>query len=118
LNARDSYGGVPLEDLIIETIEWVEEVANYIRTRSQRRPGDMDIEPEWATEAAIDPHRLVGVGIEPKTGRESGSLTVVGHSPAADEVLAVWLRSKDLGGGDWYGQNAAKARRQWRAWIH
>lgn len=39
---------------------------------------------------------------------------MVGYSPAAAEVLAVWLRPKDMEAGDWYGQNAAKARRQWR----
>lgn len=74
----------------------------------------MDIEPEWATEAAVDPMRLAGVGTDPQTGRESLSLTVVGYSPASAEVLAVWLRPKDLDAGEWYGQNAAKARRHWR----
>lgn len=112
--APGSYRGIPLEDLIIERIEWPEEIANYIRSRSKRRSGDMDVEPEWATEAALDPMRLVGVGSDPKSGRESLSLTVVGYSPSSAEVLAVWLRPKDLDAGEGYGQNAAKARRQWR----
>ncbi len=74
----------------------------------------MDVEPEWATEAALDPMRLVGVKADPRTGAESLSLTVVGYSPTSAEVLAVWLRPKSLENGEWYGQNAAKARRQWR----
>lgn len=114
MKGLDSYRGVPLQDLVLEAIEWPEEIAAYIRSRSQRRKNDMDIEPEWATEAALDPMRLVGVRQDPKTGRGSLSLTVVGYSPAAAEVLAAWLRPKNMASGDWYGQNAAKARRQWR----
>lgn len=44
----------------IETVDWTEEIIDYVRSRSQRRPGDLDIEPEWATEVAFDPMRLVG----------------------------------------------------------
>jgi hypothetical protein len=114
MQSLGSYRGVPLEDLLVETVEWPDEIAIYIRSRSERRKGEVDIEPEWATEAALDPMRLVGVRTDPKSGRESLSLTVVGYSPAAAEVLAAWLRPKNLEAGDWYGQNAARARRQWR----
>ena len=114
MRSLGSYRGIPLQDLLVETVEWPDEIANYIRSRSERRKGEVDIEPEWATEAALDAVRLVGVRTDPKTGRESLSLTVVGYSPAAAEVLAVWLRPKNLEAGDWYGQNTARARRQWR----
>ncbi len=98
----------------MEAVEWPEVIVEYIRTRSERRPGDMDIEPEWATEAALDPTRILGVGTDPQTGQESLSLIVIGYSAAAAEILAVWLRPKEMEEGHWYGQNAAKARRQWR----
>lgn len=109
-----TYRGIRLEDLPVEAVGWPEVIVEYIRSRSERRPGDTDIEPEWATEAALDPTRIVGVGTDPKSGKESLSLTVIGYSAGAAEILAVWLRPKDLGQGEWYGQNAAKARRQWR----
>jgi hypothetical protein len=35
--------------------------ADYIRTRSSRRPGDTDIEPAWADEAFDDDAALVGL---------------------------------------------------------
>jgi hypothetical protein len=98
----------------VQAVEWPHVIVEYIRTRSERRPGDMDIEPEWATEAALDPMRILGVRTNPKTGKESLSVTVIGYSAAADEILAVWLRPKDMDEGEWYGQNVAKARRQWR----
>jgi hypothetical protein len=109
-----TYRGVPLEDLRVEAIEWLEVMAEYIRTRSNRRPGDMDIEPEWGTEAALDPMRILGVSTNPQTGFESLSLTVIGYSASAAEILAVWLRPKNMDEGEWFGQNAARARRQWR----
>jgi hypothetical protein len=114
VDASGKYRGVPLEDLQVEAIEWPEVIVEYIRSRSKRRRGDMDIEPEWATEAALDPMRLFGVRMDPRTGRESLSLTILGYSAGAAEILAVWVRPKRLGRGEWFGQNAAKARRQWR----
>lgn len=109
-----SYRGTPLEDLRVEAVEWPEVIVRYLGTQSERRTGDMDIEPEWATEAALDPMRILGVGTDPRTGKESLSVTVIGYSPGAAEILAVWLRPKDMDEGEWFGQNAAKARRQWR----
>jgi hypothetical protein len=73
----------------------------------------MDIEPEWETEAALDPVRLFGVDTDPRTGRESLSLVILGYSAGAAQTLAVWVRPKGLD-EEWFGQNAAKARRQWR----
>ena len=41
--------------------------------------------PLWASEAALDPNRLVRRG----TGRES--VEVLGYSPSARRVLLVWI---------------------------
>lgn len=49
------YGGIPIRGLRIDSIEWTDERAEHIRTRTKRiGPGEFDIEPEWATEAALD----------------------------------------------------------------
>jgi hypothetical protein len=112
--SRSTYRGVALENLHVEAIEWPDVIAEYIRTRSSRRPRDMDIEPEWGTEAALEPMRILGATTNPETGLESLSLTVIGYSASAAEILAVWLRPKRMNEGEWFGQNAARARRQWR----
>lgn len=55
----EGYEGIPLEELRIDDIDWTHR-AEHIRTRSHRSAGrDLDIEPEWATEAAKDPERLI-----------------------------------------------------------
>ncbi len=42
-----------------ERIEWDDDAAQHIRTRSQRYPDALDIEPEWTAEAVNDPDRIV-----------------------------------------------------------
>ncbi|MGH3788826.1 MAG: hypothetical protein ACRDRG_20275 [Pseudonocardiaceae bacterium] len=71
----------------IERIEWVEERAHHIRTRSQRYPGATDIEPEWTVEVVNDPDRTVG---EPDThSAHANSVRVVGYSETAAMVITV-----------------------------
>lgn len=80
--------------------------ANHSRSRSQRKGrSDFDVEPEWATEAALDPKRRVGDGRS-----ESGeTIRVVGWSAQAEEVLIVLLLPKEHPPtGDWWGVNAWK----------
>ena len=52
----DAYDDIPYEELPIETVDW-QHRADYIRQRSVRKgqPNEFDVEPEWATEAALDP---------------------------------------------------------------
>ena len=102
-----------IQGLRIDSIEWTEDRADHIRTRTKRiGPGEFDIEPEWATEAALDTDRLAGPA---NTGE---SLQVVGLSTSCGRVLKVWLYPKDLEAGDWYGASACEAnetnRRRYR----
>ena len=100
------YDGIPYGELPIEEVDWTHR-ADYIRTRSLRkgRP-EFDVEPEWATQAALDPKGLVGDGRS-----ESGeTIRVVGRSVLAKEVLTVLLLPKEHPpAGDWWDVNAWKA---------
>lgn len=54
---------------------WRPEDADYIRRRSDRYPGAIDIEPEWTTEAAADPQRIVR---DPDPKSRVGAIRVIG----------------------------------------
>lgn len=98
------YRGIPLDELRIESVEWTDAQAEHIRTRSLRKnPAELDIEPEWATEAAFDPERIVGL---PGTGQ---SIKVIGYSEAAGRLLKVWLYPRNLQKGEWFGASACAA---------
>lgn len=104
----DEYKGVPLGALRIDEVVWTDERAEHIRSRSQRQPGDLNVEPEWATEAALDPERVVRVaGSDPSTQ----SLKVIGRSVGAGAVLLkVWIWSDDpKGSSTWNGGSASMA---------
>ena len=109
MTSHVSYRGVPLEEIRVSSVQWSEEAASYIRTRSKRRRRDRDIEPEWATEAATSFGAAVSWAPPPTNSDalESESLLVVGHSETAGAVLRVWLRPIDMAAGEWFGVNAA-----------
>ncbi len=106
----EAYEGVPLEELLINDIDWTYR-GEYIRTRSKRKgPNEFDVQPEWATEAALDPKRLIST-----TGGKS--IEVIGLSGSAPpriageqgRVLKVWIvprDSSDLSIGSWWGASA------------
>jgi len=109
-DAARVFEGIPYEELRIDTVDWLHR-GEYIRTRSQRKgPNEFDVEPEWATEAALDPRRLVG------PGSSETSIQVVGRSTGAPgrapgttgRVLKVWLVPKENppSSGDWWGSSA------------
>ena len=107
-----TYRGVPLEQIRIESVQWPDDRAEYIRTRSSRRDNDRDVEPEWATEAATSGAEVSWA--PPPEGSdavESESLVVLGYSDMVQAVLRVWLRPIDLQAGDWIGVNAAFPKR-------
>lgn len=100
------YRGIPIRGLRIDSVEWTEERAEHIRTRTKRYgENEFDIEPEWATEAALDVDRLAGPALS------GDSLQVVGYSGSCRRVLKVWLYPKDLEQGEWYGASACEANR-------
>src|SRR5215468_3030041 len=70
---------------------------DYIRTRSARRPGDTDIEPEWADEAFADDDVLVD---SPDPASKSGETDrLVGYSPAA--CMVIYLQERLIGVNAW-----------------
>jgi len=101
---HDRYQGIPVGDLRIASIDWTHR-AQHIRSRSARAKGDFDVEPKWATEAALDPERVLRM-----TG--GFSLEVIGYSPTAGRVLKVWIVPKELSRGDWWGGSACLANRR------
>jgi hypothetical protein len=112
-----TYHDVPLGDLYINDVEWGTDEADHIRHRAERKdqPGEMNIEPEWATEAAVDPFAIRRLPNQ----QPSRSLIVAGWSEAAQAVLRVFIIPVDLGAGRWQGTTAAKAadrvaRQYWR----
>jgi hypothetical protein len=65
----EEYDGIPIADLPIEEVDWLHR-DDYIRTRSARKgTGEFDVEPEWATEAALDQERLVARDPASKSGQ-------------------------------------------------
>ena len=107
---RVSSTAFRLGELPIDEVVWSEERAKHIRTRAGRKgPAEVDIEPLWASEAALDPNRLVRRG----TGRES--VEVLGYSPSARRVLLVWIYTTERPPGGWQGGSAIAAGRRLRA---
>jgi hypothetical protein len=72
---------------VSERIEWDEDAAHHIRTRSERYPDAVDIEPDWTAEAVNDPDRIVD---EPDPhSAHANSVRVVDYSPSASLVVTV-----------------------------
>ena len=110
----DSYRGVALEDLVIDAVEWGPRATHHIQHRTDRYPThpERNIEPEWATEAALDPARMLFLA-RPLPGKTSPeSILVVGWSAGAMAVLKVWIVPKEPDGlstGEWAGRSASEA---------
>lgn len=81
---------------------WDEEGADHIRTRSDRYPGALDIEPDWTLEAAADPRRIVR---DPDPKSRGDALRLIGYSAGAEFVLTVIVDPID-----WAGITAWKTR--------
>ena len=57
--AGEEIDGTPVGELPIDEVVWSEERARHIRTRAERKgPAEIDIEPLWAGEAALEAERL------------------------------------------------------------
>jgi len=100
------YKGVPLTELRIEAVRWSEEAIAHIRSRASRKnPGEQSVEPEWATEAALDHRRLVRLG--GGENKATRSLVVLGWSPSCERVLKVWIWTDEPSSDLWEGASAA-----------
>jgi hypothetical protein len=80
---------------------WTEDDSAYIRSRSARYPGALDISPEWTQEVLADA-RLVE--LVPYPGSRVGASGFIGMSASAGKVLVV-IAYRDLD-GDVHGMNA------------
>jgi len=81
----DLYYGLPVDRLPIDAVD-VPNEAHLLR--SARYRGAVDIEPEHAVEAVLDPRRLVARDPKSRTGE---AIRVVGYSAGMDRVLVVVL---------------------------
>ncbi len=99
---------MPLDELQIDAIAWTEDRAEHVRLRPRRQPGSAVVEPEWATEAALDPSRVIRVAGTQKP--ETASLKVIGESRGFGGLLKVWIWSDEPStSGTWYGGSACVA---------
>jgi hypothetical protein len=103
--AEPMYRGVPLSRLRIDWIVWTPTRAAHIRNRIERKndPREINLEPEWATEAVMDSDALVGLS------KTSEAIHIIGKSRSADMVLKVWLLPIDMADGVWAGVSACEA---------
>jgi hypothetical protein len=72
--------------VVEDDLWWREEDADYIRHRSDRYPGAIDIEVDWTLEAAADPRRIVH---DPDPKSRSGAVRIIGYSSGAGFVVTV-----------------------------
>ncbi len=82
-------------------IYWDEVSSTYIRSRADRCPGGINIQPEWTEEVLSDPDL---VAFEPDAKSRIGASRFIGESTSAGRVLVV-TAYRDLD-GDLHGLNA------------
>ncbi len=73
---------------------WADEDADYIRGRSTRYPGALNVEPAWTQEVMADEHL---VELSPYPSSRVRALGYLGYSPSAGRVLVV-IAYRDLDG--------------------
>jgi hypothetical protein len=106
---EDVYDGIAVVDLPISEVNVPD--PSHLR-RSLRYPGALDIEPEAAIEAALDPRGLVARDPKSRTGE---AIRVVGYSATAERVLTVVLLPHEHPpGGLWHVVTAWPADRRLR----
>ncbi len=122
MSEEPRYRGFPLDALRVTLINWPDWCAHHVRTRVERYPDnseELNIEPEWATEAALDQHGRLSLTRE-------NDLRVTGWSPNAPaaawsqrrgRVLRVILKPIDITEGYWSGFTAAPASQKAAEWY-
>jgi hypothetical protein len=104
MTTEPTYRGTPLSRITITTIVWTDDIADHIRTRTVRYADtETNLEPDWATEASLDPYRML------RLSTTTDALIVIGWSATARLVLRVFLYPINLTAGEWAGATAAKA---------
>jgi hypothetical protein len=76
---------------------WSDAQAAYLRRRSARYPGALDIEPAWTVEAAADAHAIVR-DPDPRSRTDPPAVRIIGWSPSAGCVLTIIARATDWAG--------------------
>jgi hypothetical protein len=104
---EETYDGIPVPLLPINAVDW-EHRGDYIRSRTQRKGAEeFDVEPEWATEAVMDPRAVIR---RDRASRSGEDVRVTGRSNGAGRLLVVILIPKDHPPtGAWWGVNAWSA---------
>jgi len=93
---EDLYDGVPVAELPITAVD-VPDPAHL--RRSRRYPGAIDILPDAAIEAALDPRALIARDPKSRTGE---AVRVVGFSPLVGRVLVVELLPHEHPPSGWW----------------
>jgi hypothetical protein len=92
---------------MFEGLWWNEELAEYIRHRSDRYPNATDVEPEWTLEAAAYPRQIVR---DPDPKSRIGAIRLIGFSPSAGFVVTVIIARRSLAGVAAWRTNGADLR--------
>ena len=74
---------------------WPVVQAHHIRSRNERYPGAVGIEPEWTLEAAADRDRIVR---HPDPVSRTGAVRIIGYSSGAGFVRTVIVDPADGAG--------------------
>jgi hypothetical protein len=108
--SEDLYDGVPIECLSIDVVHVPD--PTHLR-RSLRYPGALDIAPEHAVQAELDPRRPVARDPGSRTGE---AIRIVGRSRGMKRVLIVVVLPEDHPpSGVWRVATAWPADRRSRA---
>jgi hypothetical protein len=106
----------------VTLINWPDWCVHHIRTRTDRypdNPEELNIEPEWATEAALDQYARLSLTRE-------NDVRVTGWSPNAPaavwserqgRVLRIILKPIDITDGYWSGFTAVPASQKAAEWY-
>lgn len=105
-----AYDGISLADLAIHDVVWTSGRTAHIRSRTVRYgANDVDIDPTWASEAAIDGWALRAPDPASRTGE---SIRGIGYSPSARRTLmVVIIPDEHPPTGLWWGITARPANR-------
>jgi hypothetical protein len=85
VEGEELYDGIPVVDLPVTEVDVPDPV--HLR-RSLRYPGEIDIDPAAAVEAALDLRGLIALDPRSRTGE---AVRVIGFSPTAERLLVVVL---------------------------